>query len=331
MKDKGFTLIELLGVIIILALLMIIVMPKIINSVKSSTNETDELTKELIYNASDLFVQENKSMFNKVNGNSYCITLQDLVGEGYLKSPIKLSDSEEDLTTLKSVQVNYNDGFTYELKNNDECVVKNDSVYPTYELLDLVKLPGITYVYNGESEPGYELEYTEWFVIDQDKDTVTLFSAYHVPVDSNASSSWNFVKELTDNGEGGYGFKECGLSGECYYEITNQIKNYKFYNYDTSVPTLEQFSKIITINEENFDFKDSLYQAKLNINSNVGSEGRGIFTMFKYRANDINWVFLNFYNNNIFYYNVESGSVVENLKLAFRPVISNVPKADIIE
>ena len=39
LKNKAFTLIELLGVIIILALLMIIVFPSIINSVKNSSNK----------------------------------------------------------------------------------------------------------------------------------------------------------------------------------------------------------------------------------------------------------------------------------------------------
>ena len=121
MRKKGFTLIELLGVIVILALLMIIVMPKIINSLKSSNEKIDDLTLKMIYNAAELYVSEYENNFQTNNGNSYCITLKDLTGEGYLKSPINVNDT--DITNLKSVQATYNDGFTYELKNNDECEV----------------------------------------------------------------------------------------------------------------------------------------------------------------------------------------------------------------
>lgn len=122
MKNRGFTLIELLGVIIILSFLMIIAFPKISNSARNSSDKTDRLTKDIIYKAASLYISDNKNMFYEKNGNSYCIPLQDLVSGDYLKSPIKLSDSEIDITNIKSVQVKYNDGFTYELKDNSNCV-----------------------------------------------------------------------------------------------------------------------------------------------------------------------------------------------------------------
>lgn len=123
MKNNGFTLVELLGVIIILALLITLVFPSIINSVKSSGEKTDKLTLEMIYNASDLYISNHKDNFKKVNGNKYIISLEELVAEDLLASPIKLSDSDIDITDSKSVQVTYSNGeFTYELKNSSECV-----------------------------------------------------------------------------------------------------------------------------------------------------------------------------------------------------------------
>mgnify|MGYP003300450673 CR=1 FL=1 len=122
MKNKGFTLIELLGVIIILALLMIIVFPSIINSVKNSSNKTDDLTKELIYNAADLFIDEHINDFPKMNGSKYSIELSTLVGEGLLTGPIKLSSSDADITNNKCIQVTYNNGYNYELKDSGTCV-----------------------------------------------------------------------------------------------------------------------------------------------------------------------------------------------------------------
>jgi len=118
---KGFTLIELLGVIIILALLVILVFPSIVNSVKNSSEKTDDLTLELIYNATDLYISNHKNDFSKKNGYKYIIDLSDLVDEGFLASPIKLSDSDVDITNNKCIQITYNDGYKYELKDIGTC------------------------------------------------------------------------------------------------------------------------------------------------------------------------------------------------------------------
>ena len=63
MKKNGFTLIELLGVIIILSLLVTLVFPSIINSVRNSSENTDEVTLQLIYNAADLYIDNHKNEF----------------------------------------------------------------------------------------------------------------------------------------------------------------------------------------------------------------------------------------------------------------------------
>ena len=124
MKQKGFTLMELLGVIVILAMLMILVFPSVINFIKKSSNKTDQLTLELIYSAADTYISRHKNEFQEKNGNKYIVPLKELVDDGLLISPIKLSNGNDDLTNIKSVQVSYNNGFNYELKNNDDCEIK---------------------------------------------------------------------------------------------------------------------------------------------------------------------------------------------------------------
>ena len=121
---KGFTLIELLGVIIILALLVVLVFPSIVNSVRNSSKKTDDVTLQLIYNASNLYIDNHKNNFPRINGGKYIVDLADLIGEGHLVSPIKLSESDDDITNKKCVQVIYNNGFDYELKNYSECVIR---------------------------------------------------------------------------------------------------------------------------------------------------------------------------------------------------------------
>lgn len=119
---RGFTLIELLGVIIILALLMIFAFPNSIDFIKSSNNDIDDINLKLIYNASEMYIKDNAKDFYKKNGNRYCITLEELVDENYLKSPVILSSDNTDLTNIKSVEVNYNNGFNFELVNKENCV-----------------------------------------------------------------------------------------------------------------------------------------------------------------------------------------------------------------
>lgn len=147
MKNKGFTLIELLGVIIILALLMIIVFPSIINSVKNSSNKTDGLTKELIYNAANLFIDDHINDFPKMNGSKYSIELSTLVGEGLLTGPIKLSGSNLDITNSKCIQVTYNNGYKYELKDSGSCkeIIKY-SLPEEYQQVEYIQSTGTQYI-----------------------------------------------------------------------------------------------------------------------------------------------------------------------------------------
>lgn len=147
MKNKGFTLIELLGVIIILALLMIIVFPSIVNSVKNSSNKTDDLTKELIYNAADLFIDEHINDFPKMNGSKYSIDLSVLVDEGLLTGPIKLSGSDLDVTNNKCIQVTYNNGYNYELKDSGTCKEILKYTLPSeYQQVEYIESTGTQYI-----------------------------------------------------------------------------------------------------------------------------------------------------------------------------------------
>ena len=123
MKRKGFTLVELLGIIVILGLLILLALPQISNVVKSSSSKTDAATLDIILDAAKLYVDDNTSKYERSNGVTYCISLEELVNHNYLKSPIKLGDSSN-IVSLKSVEVVYNNGFSYELKETNECSIE---------------------------------------------------------------------------------------------------------------------------------------------------------------------------------------------------------------
>lgn len=120
MGKKGFTLIELIGVILIVSLLILLVLPKIVNSVRNSSDDTDNLTKEMIYKASELYIANHVNDFPKTNGNKFVIKLKDLVDEKLLTSPIELSDNS-DITSDKCVEITYNGKYKYELKDSGTC------------------------------------------------------------------------------------------------------------------------------------------------------------------------------------------------------------------
>ena len=122
-KKRGFTLVELLGVIVLLALIVLIVFPSIINVIKKSDNSISEANKALIINASKQYVEENKNEYSS-NG-TYCLITQDLINNGFLIESI----SEADGTKLNNITVKVTvngTSYDYEVLDKDNtCVVSN--------------------------------------------------------------------------------------------------------------------------------------------------------------------------------------------------------------
>lgn len=120
MKKNGFTLIEMLSVVIILTLLSLLIIPNVINSIKSYQSKTDELSMAIIESGADLYIDDYKNDYPGYYGNTYCITLEKLVDLGYLKKPVKYQD--EDITDLKTLKVTYDDAYEYELVDKGTCI-----------------------------------------------------------------------------------------------------------------------------------------------------------------------------------------------------------------
>lgn len=88
MNRKGFTLAEVLGVIIILGLLVIVSFPPLLNQLKKSKSTLSDATLKVIGAGAEAYVDEHPSTYPIKNGNVYCLKLETLVNNGYLKSPI---------------------------------------------------------------------------------------------------------------------------------------------------------------------------------------------------------------------------------------------------
>ncbi|MBR3523761.1 MAG: type II secretion system protein [Bacilli bacterium] len=85
MSKKGFTLIELLGTLVVIALISILVVPRIVDWYSNSTDNYKELNEELIIEAARTYVEENPNIYLKTDGSVYYITMQQLINYGSLE------------------------------------------------------------------------------------------------------------------------------------------------------------------------------------------------------------------------------------------------------
>ncbi len=90
MNKKGFTLVELLAVIIILALLLLIVTPSIMNVLDRAEIQFTETQERLIIQAATEYIEENKETIAELKEQEvrYVITLQTLADAGSIELPL---------------------------------------------------------------------------------------------------------------------------------------------------------------------------------------------------------------------------------------------------
>ena len=112
MSKKGFTLIELLGTLVIIALISILVVPRIVNWYSNSTDNYVELNEELLIEGARSYVEDNPDTFLKVDGSVYNVTMTQLVNSGYVDENNVKKVAKEDYSSY-NVKVVYN-GTYYE-------------------------------------------------------------------------------------------------------------------------------------------------------------------------------------------------------------------------
>lgn len=105
MKKNGFTLVELLGVIIIIAALSLVVFPLVMNGFKKNKTAISAATKTLIEDAATAYMNENPNMYEKVDGNIYCISLSQIVDSGNLSSPLNDPTTGNEILLSNKVRV----------------------------------------------------------------------------------------------------------------------------------------------------------------------------------------------------------------------------------
>lgn len=120
--SQGFTLVEILAVILILGLISVMIVPRILSKLEERKEEVSELTLQTITSAVELYLQDYEMKYPKIDGNVYCITLQELVDNNRLTEPIIdiKTGTSLPLTNILEVRIE-NQKYKYTL-NSTECI-----------------------------------------------------------------------------------------------------------------------------------------------------------------------------------------------------------------
>ena len=89
-KNKAFTLIELIAVITLLALILLVSVPVVINTITKTEEKEYNEFKKAIENAAELYIEHNRDLYPELNtiGESIDLSTEILINEGYLKNDL---------------------------------------------------------------------------------------------------------------------------------------------------------------------------------------------------------------------------------------------------
>lgn len=132
MNKKGFTMVELLAVITILGVVMAIAIPAVTSQITTtSAKYYEDLEKDVELAARD-FMNDHRSHFPKVNGNSCYITQDnDLVGNEYIKA---ISDKKGNSCSQYVIKVTRNNPNDYSYEGYVKCSDYASDNFPSGDL-----------------------------------------------------------------------------------------------------------------------------------------------------------------------------------------------------
>lgn len=125
--NRAFTLAELLGVIVVIGLLLLIIIPLIINGVSSREDDVENLQNNIIFDATDEFLDNDPNKYPDIEGNIYCVSIGELLEAGKLVDPVKKLVEEGNYSNLATVKVTIrkNGVRDYVLVEADQCKAQN--------------------------------------------------------------------------------------------------------------------------------------------------------------------------------------------------------------
>jgi prepilin-type N-terminal cleavage/methylation domain-containing protein len=182
MEKKGFTLIEILAVIVIVALLLILVTPNILANLNTARNNVSDATKQVIFEAANLYMDENPDIYKEDVGDLYCITVETLINAGKLVSPLKDASTGGEIDKSTAVRVSISSsGRDMELVTDGTCDTGN---------MDILTSEDINLVINNITTKGFDV--TTSFSNGYDKSNI---SKYDYSIDDGKNYDYKNYKE----------------------------------------------------------------------------------------------------------------------------------------
>lgn len=129
-RKKGFTLVELLAVIFLLGLIAIIAIPPIIEQIRLSSKEISKATEDLIFSATDSYIDEHKNEYLLADNDVYCIQLKTLIENDKLIENLTDIKTGNKIDTGKVVKVEVENAANkeYNIVDLNQCTEKKAKI-----------------------------------------------------------------------------------------------------------------------------------------------------------------------------------------------------------
>lgn len=122
-NNRGFTLVELIAVMTLLAAIILVTVPVIINTIKKNDDKLGENFEKSLKQAAELYVERNRDVFPDLNniGGTAEVSTDTLIEEGYLKQDLENPIDNSSVLNYKIiVEVGNDNIFIYRVERENE-------------------------------------------------------------------------------------------------------------------------------------------------------------------------------------------------------------------
>lgn len=122
-NNRGFTLVELIAVMTLLAAIILVTVPVIINTIKKNDDKLGENFEKSLKQAAELYVERNRDVFPGLNniGGTAEVSTDELIEEGYLKQDLENPIDNSSVLNYKIiVEVGNDNIFIYRVERENE-------------------------------------------------------------------------------------------------------------------------------------------------------------------------------------------------------------------
>ena len=129
MKKDGYTLVELLGILAVMAVMLLIIVPNVITTVRNADIQKQEIFKKTVEQAAENYVENNIDLFPELNKSEVTFRrVQELIDAGYLKSTLidPATNEKIDGNSYFSVSINSDmtKNYVYLKKHKQKSYIK---------------------------------------------------------------------------------------------------------------------------------------------------------------------------------------------------------------